>query len=92
MIDEEKVTTVRQYLASEFPVSEIEDWYDSGRKAHCFKIGSAGTCRDVIFSGEFLLDHGENEIPELLKSFLLVEHLRECDLTIIVTNEGLSAE
>jgi len=92
MIDEGKVTIVRQYLVGEFPSSEIREWYDSGREAQCFKIGSGGTCREVIFAGEFLRHYGENEIPKLLKIFLLVEHLRECDLPIIVTSEGLSTE
>jgi hypothetical protein len=92
MIDEGKVAAVRQYLAREFPASEIRDWYDSEQKAQCFEIGSGKDTLKAILSGEFLKDHAENEIPRLLESFLLVEHLKECDLPIIVGNDGLSTE
>ncbi len=92
MINVEKVAAVRKYLSLEFPGLEIRDHYDSGRKAQCFEIGSGGTCSEAIISKEVLEDHDEDKIVKLLKSFLLVEHLRECDLPIIVTNEGLRTE
>jgi len=92
MIKVEKVTAVRGYLAREFPGAEIRDRYDSGRRAQFFEVGSGSSCHKVIVSGEFLEDHAEDEIPKLLKRFLLVEHLRECTLPIIVTNDGLKAD
>jgi hypothetical protein len=92
MIDESKVTAVRQYLTQEFPVTKIRDWFDSGRMAQCFEIESGKTWPKAIFSEEFLEDHADNEIPALLKGFLLAEHLKECDLPIVVTNDGLSTE
>jgi hypothetical protein len=92
MINEEKVAAVRKYLSLEFPGLEIRDHYDSGRVAHCFVIGSGGTCSKAIIAEEVLEDHDESEILRMLKSFLLVEHLRECDFPIIVTNEGLRTD
>ena len=89
MIKAEKVAAVRKYLMLEFPDFQIRDYYESGRMAQCFEIGSERTRFKTIVSEEFLKDHDENEIPVMLKRFLLVEHLRECDLPIIVTNEGL---
>ena len=92
MINVEKVAVVRKYLSLEFPGLEIRDHYDSGRMAQCFEIGSGMTCSMAIISEEVLDDHDEGEILKILKSFLLIEHLRECDLPIIVTNKGLSTE
>jgi len=92
MINVEKVAAVRKYLSLEFPGLEIRDHYDSGRMAQCFEIGSGRTCSEAIISKEVFDDHDEGEILKILKSFLLVEHLRECDLPIIVTNEGLRTE
>ena len=92
MIDAGKVAAVRKYLSIEFPGLEIRDRYDSGRMAQCFEIGDGRTCSRAILTETFLADHDEAEIPSMLKSFLLVEHLRECNLPIIVTNEGLSTD
>jgi hypothetical protein len=92
MIDAGKIAAVRKYLSLEFPGLEIRDHYDSGRMAQCFEIGPGGTCPKAILTEAFLQDHDEAEIPATLKSFLLVEHLRECNLPIIVTNEGLSMD
>ena len=92
MINVEKVAAVRKYLSLEFSGLEIRDHYDSGRMAQCFEIGSGRTCSQAIISKEVLEDHDEGEILRMLKSFRLVEHLRECDLPIIVTNEGLRIE
>ena len=88
----EKVDAVRKYLSLEFPGLEIRDHYDSGRMAQCFEIGSGRTCSEAIISKEVFDDHDEGEILKILKSFLLVEHLRECDYPVIVTNEGLKID
>jgi hypothetical protein len=92
MINVEKVAAVRKFLSFEFPGLEIRDHYDSERIAQCFEIGSGRTRSEAIITKEFLEDHDEDKILKLLKNFLFVEHLRECDLPIIVTNEGLSTE
>jgi hypothetical protein len=92
MINVEKVAAVRKYLSLEFPGLEIRDHYDSGRMAQCFEIGSGRTCSKAIISKGILEDRDEGEILRMLKSFLLVEHLRECDLPIIVTTDGLRTE
>jgi hypothetical protein len=92
MTDVEKVAAVRKYLSLQFPGLEIRDYYDSVRKAQCFEIGTGATCSKAIISKEVLEDRDEGEILRILKSFLLVEHLRECDFPIIVTNEGLRTE
>jgi hypothetical protein len=92
MINVEKVDAVRKYLSLEFPGLEIRDHYDSGRMAQCFEIGSGRTCSKAIISKGILEDRDEGEILRMLKSFLLVEHLRECDLPIIVTTDGLRTE
>ena len=47
MIDPEKVAAVRKYLSVEFPGLEIRDYYDSGRMAQFFEIGSGRTCCKV---------------------------------------------
>ncbi|MGC9966357.1 MAG: hypothetical protein ABSE08_13220 [Syntrophobacteraceae bacterium] len=92
MINVEKVVAVRKYLSLEFPGLEIRDHYDSGRMAQCFEIGPERTCFKAILAEKFFEDHDEGEIAPTLKGFLLVEHLRECDYPVIVTNEGLKID
>ncbi|MGA2401166.1 MAG: hypothetical protein ABSG91_05590 [Syntrophobacteraceae bacterium] len=92
MINVEKVAAVRKYLSLEFPGLEIRDHYDPGGMAQCFETGPGRIWFKAIISEEFLEDHEEGEIPAILRSFLLVEHLRECELPIIVTSEGLKIE
>ena len=92
MVNEEKIAAVRKYLSLEFPGLEIRDHYDSGRMAQCFEIGPGRPCPRTIISKEFFEDHNGAEIPATLKGFLLAEHLRECDIPIVVTNAGLSIE
>jgi hypothetical protein len=92
MVDEAKISAVRKYLSLEFPGLEIRDHYDAGRKAQCFETGPGGYRSKAIISREFLEHCDTEEIPAKLKSFLLAEHLKECNMPIIVTSAGLSAE
>jgi hypothetical protein len=92
MVDKEKVAAVRRYLSVEFPDLEVRDHYDSERIAQCFEVGQGRRSSVAIISRQFFEDHEESQIPAMLKAFLLVEHLRECDLPILVGNEGLSLE
>ena len=89
MISVGKISAVRDFLSQEFPNSGVLDHYEPGKEAQCFEVTQGKGSLKAVISEEFLEDHTEDEIRVLLKKFLLVEHLRECDLPIIVTNEGL---
>jgi hypothetical protein len=93
MVDQEKVTAVRDYLATEFPKHQIEDWYDPQRLAHCFKVSGQGSTYDAVVSHEFLDDHEAPAIEPKLRNFTLAEHLRDLPSDpVVVTSHGLKLE
>lgn len=93
MADLEKLAAVRKYLETEFPGSAMDDWFESGRQAHSFRISGEGFQHLATVSLEFLDDTDSLEIASRLKGFLLAEHLRDLGSTrVIVTSDGLSLE
>ena len=93
MPNEDKVKVVAEYLRTEFPECEIENWHDSAQKAHHFRIVTKKSAFQAQISDEFLNAHDGAQIPAKLRKFTLAEHLRELPSdVVIVTNAGLKLE
>jgi hypothetical protein len=93
MLDQEKVTAVRDYLQTEFPNHSIDDWYDPERKAQTFRVSAQGSTYQAIVAQEFLDDHEVAAIGLKLKIFTLAEHLRDLPSDpVIVTSHGLKLD
>ncbi len=93
MAEQEKTAAVREYLQAEFSGFSIEDQHDPKRQMHVFKVGSQDRLHNVLIADDFLNKHDTWEIPDLLRKFLLAEHMREMNSTpLIVTNNGLELE
>lgn len=93
MVDERKVQSVVAHFESEFPGCTIEEKQDPDQRLVRFAIINGSTTYRAIIAYEFLEDHKAEEIPSLLRMFLLTEHLRELPSTpLVVTNRGLKLE
>jgi hypothetical protein len=87
--ESDKIAAVCQYLNGEFNPCSIDYHFDLGKMAHVFAIKATGSYTAVI-QNEFLETKSTQEIPSILRKFLLAEHLRECNFPIVVTNSGLT--
>jgi hypothetical protein len=85
----DKISGVLQYLNEEFNLCTIQNHFDFGRMAHVFDIRTTKS-NTIVVQKEFLEAHSGEEIPGILRRFLLAEHLRECNFPIVVTNSGLT--
>lgn len=93
MPNEDKVKVVTEYLRTEFPECEIENWNDSTHKAHHFRIVTKKSVFQAQISNEFLSGHDASQIPAKLRSFTLAEHLRDLPSDIVVvTQAGLKLQ
>ncbi len=90
MAEDRKVEAVEKYLKEEFDSAAIERGIDSGRNALVFKIKNANRFASAVITNEFLEKNAADEIPGILRAYLLAEHLRECDFPIVVTRTGLT--
>ena len=93
MIDQEKIKAVYAYIKDEFEGCIIEDTYDTLRTAQTFRVTYEESVFQVTILQDFFDDKDPSDIPALLQSFLLAEHLRDMGSTpLIVTKEGLTLE
>jgi hypothetical protein len=93
MIDQEKIKAVHGYVKDEFQGCLIEDTYDKLRTVQTFRIIYEESIFLITILREFFDDNSPSDIPALLRSFLLAEHLRDIGSTpLIVTKEGLKLE
>jgi hypothetical protein len=93
MVDQVKLTAVRDYLQTEFPNHSIDDWYDHERKAQCFSVEAQGLTYHAVVSHEFLDDQEAPGIGPRLIGLTLAEHLRDLPSDrIIVTSHGLKLD
>jgi len=93
MIEEEHVKAVREFLHKKFPVSTIEDCFDTRIEAHSFLI--SGTLKEyrTAIKQEFFNSVEPSQIASRLSDFLLAEHLIELpDTLVVVTGSGLTLE
>ncbi len=90
MIEKDKIQAVYSYLKEQFDSSEISDSYDPGKSSQVFRVQTGISQCTAVVNGAFLEKHSAGEIPDILRRFLLAEHLRECDFPIVVTPSGLS--
>jgi hypothetical protein len=93
MADDTKIAAVREYIKNEFPDSTMEDSPSAEFQGQYFKISSRGRSYNTIVSFDFLNDHEASQIPEILKKYILAEHLRDLGATpVIVAKTGLKLE
>jgi hypothetical protein len=93
MVDQEKLTAVREYLRKEFAGFTIEDWSESGQKAHLFRVTGERRVHNASIAEDFLNELETGEVESKLRSFTLAEHLREIpDTPIMVTRNGLKLQ
>lgn len=90
MADGEKIAAVYEYLRKEFESCSITDSYEFGRRGQVFRIETANALRTAVIRDDFFDKQDVRSIPGTLRSFLLAEHLRECDFPLVVTPDGLS--
>ena len=93
VIDQEKVSAVRNYLQTEFPGCSIQEQYDPERKALCFSVSDQGSTYLASVTHEFLDKHEAPVIGSKLAKLTLAEHLRDLpSQPVIVTIGGLELE
>ncbi|MDY6856377.1 MAG: hypothetical protein SWO11_17090 [Thermodesulfobacteriota bacterium] len=93
MVDKEKIKAVYAYIKNEFDGCIIEDTYDMLRTVQTFRVAYEESVFKITILKDFFDDKNPSDIPALLQSFLLAEHLRDMGSTpLIVTKEGLTLE
>ncbi len=90
MAEDCKVEAIEKYLKEELDSVTIERSIDSGRNALVLRIKSGNRFASAVITKEFLEKNIADEIPGILRAYLLAEHLRECDFPIVVTRTGLT--
>jgi hypothetical protein len=93
-MNREKIQAVSKYLQAKFPSCEIRDRCHFDRMAQLFRIECKERTYFVLVAREFLDDHTEEEIPQILDRLSLAESLRQIERNhrIIVKYEGLEKE
>lgn len=86
----DKIAAVYDYLGEEFQDSGIEDRFDAARDARLFTITTGKFTRTVVIKRDFFENNTVQTVRNVLKGFLLAEHIRECDFPLVVTAAGLS--
>ena len=89
MAEDDKLSAIQHYFEGEFNSCTIEYRFDFGETAYIFEIKTTRACTAII-KKEFLEANSVEAIPDILRKFLLAEHLRECDFPIVVSNLGLT--
>lgn len=90
MADENKLEAVEKYLKEEFDSPAIERSFDSGQDALVLKIKTNSRLATAVITNQFLEKNPADDIPGILRTFMLAEHLRECDFPVVVTRTGLT--
>ena len=92
-VDPEKIRAVQEYLEAEFSDCSISNQFDMDRLAQTFRIDCKGSTHVAAIRRSFLEVNGPSQIVDLLRRFLLVEHLREIvGDRVIVSEKGLEME
>jgi hypothetical protein len=90
MIEGEKIAAVHSYLKEHFDSCVVTDSYDPGTSSQVFRFQSGDVQRTAVVEEAFLEKNSAVAIPDMLRRFLLAEHLKECNFPIVVTPSGLS--
>jgi hypothetical protein len=92
-VDPEKVRAIQEYFEGEFPDCSVTNQFDLDRVAQTFRIDCRGSTHVATIKRSFMEVNSPSLIIDLLKKFLLVEHLREIvGDRVIVTEKGLEME
>ncbi len=75
MIEEAKIEAVREYLQSEFPKCQIDDYFDDERLSQKFRVINDSTILIVKFERIFLDD--TSDIKKVLQIFELGKFMRQ---------------
>lgn len=94
MPDQEKRNAITEFLSREFPESQIDTSYESVHKVWSFRINlPAGSFHLAAVTDDFLHNTQVADLLPRLKTFLLVEHLRDMGTArVIVTKQGLALD
>ena len=90
MIESEKTAAVYSYLKEHFDSCAVTDSFDPGTNSQVFRFQSGDSQRTAVVEKAFFEKHSAVAIPDILRRFLLAEHLRECKFPIVVTPTGLT--
>jgi hypothetical protein len=92
-VDRDKVKGVGDYLQTEFPGHNADDFHDPERMAQCFRTSAQGSNHHAVVAHEFLDGHEAVAVGPKLVSFTLAEHLRDLPSgPVIFTSHGLKLE
>ncbi len=92
-LKEQKVMAVREFMIKSFPDSQVSVEDNPGERCQVVSAKLQGVVYTAMVRDEFLERHSAAEIPGILESFFLVEHLKDMPGTpFVVTLEGLQLQ